>query len=109
MHGTTPSRGTLFHHRLEDIQATGARTSSQPVGNNLLRTDSRVRRDMCERIIESKKVTERRRAALFGILERRGSGSIYKRGRMWWITYYDQGKEHRESAETTDKQRRAPS
>ena len=34
---------------------------------------------------------------------RRGSGSVYMRGKTWWITYYDEGRQHWESAETTDK------
>jgi hypothetical protein len=33
----------------------------------------------------------------------RGSGSVYRRGKTWCITYYDEGKQHWESAETTDK------
>jgi integrase len=32
-----------------------------------------------------------------------GSGSIYKRGKTWWITYYVNGKQVWESAKTKDK------
>ncbi|MGE0821761.1 MAG: tyrosine-type recombinase/integrase [Candidatus Binatia bacterium] len=32
-----------------------------------------------------------------------GSGSVYKRGKTWWISYYANGERVRESAETTDK------
>ncbi len=34
---------------------------------------------------------------------RRGSRSIYRRGKTWWISYYDEGKQRWESAETSDK------
>ena len=32
-----------------------------------------------------------------------GSGSVYKRGKMWWITYYVDGKQVWESAKTKDR------
>ncbi len=32
-----------------------------------------------------------------------GSGSIYKRGKGWWLSYYAGGKRERESANTTDR------
>lgn len=35
----------------------------------------------------------------------RGSGRIYQRGPVWWIAYYRRGKEIRESARTTDRQK----
>lgn len=31
-----------------------------------------------------------------------GSGSVYKRGKTWWITYYHNGKQVWESAKTKD-------
>lgn len=34
---------------------------------------------------------------------RHGSGSIYKRGKGWWLSYYARGKRERESANTTDR------
>ena len=34
---------------------------------------------------------------------RRGSGSIYKRGKFWWIAFYADGKQVCESAKTTDR------
>ena len=33
----------------------------------------------------------------------RGSGSIYKRGRIWWISYYRNGRQYRESSGTDNK------
>src|SRR5215475_4918829 len=33
----------------------------------------------------------------------RGQGRIYQRGGVWWCAYYRNGKEIRESAETTDE------
>src|SRR5262245_10824168 len=32
-----------------------------------------------------------------------GSGSVYKRGRVWWLTYYHHGQQVWESAQTRDK------
>jgi integrase len=32
-----------------------------------------------------------------------GSGSVYKRGKTWWVTYYHDGKQVWESARTTDR------
>lgn len=32
-----------------------------------------------------------------------GSGLVYKRGKTWWISYYNNGDRIRESADTTDK------
>jgi hypothetical protein len=32
-----------------------------------------------------------------------GSGSVYKRGKMWWLSYYVNGKQVWESAKTKDK------
>src|SRR5713101_4335785 len=32
-----------------------------------------------------------------------GSGSVYKRGKTWWLTYYVNGKQVWESAKTKDK------
>jgi hypothetical protein len=32
-----------------------------------------------------------------------GSGSIYKRGKTWWLTFYVNGQQQWESAKTTDK------
>lgn len=34
---------------------------------------------------------------------RKGSGSIYKRGKTWWIAFYADGKQVCESAKTTDR------
>ena len=35
---------------------------------------------------------------------KRGSGSVYQRGKTWWVAYYDsEGKQVCESAKTTDK------
>jgi integrase len=33
-----------------------------------------------------------------------GTGSIYLRGRIWWIQYYRQGKPYNETSESTDKE-----
>ena len=32
-----------------------------------------------------------------------GSGTVYKRGKMWWVSYYVSGKQIWESAKTKDK------
>jgi len=32
-----------------------------------------------------------------------GSGSVYKRGKTWWVSYYVKGERIRESAETSDR------
>src|SRR5690242_16490922 len=36
---------------------------------------------------------------------RRGDGSVYRRGQIWWIRYFRRGKEYRESAKTTEESR----
>ena len=33
----------------------------------------------------------------------RGNGSVYRRGRIWWIQYWHHGKQYSESARTTNK------
>ena len=34
---------------------------------------------------------------------RHGSGSVYQRGKTWWLGYYVQGERVRESAKTKDR------
>ena len=33
----------------------------------------------------------------------RGDGRIFKRGETWWMSFYVDGREHRESCKTTDE------
>ena len=33
----------------------------------------------------------------------RGNGRVYQRGRIWWIAYYDHGKELRESSRSRER------
>jgi integrase len=35
----------------------------------------------------------------------RGSGRVFLRGSTWWVSYYLRGREHRESARTSDEQK----
>ena len=35
----------------------------------------------------------------------RGDGGIYRRGKVWWVTYYHRGQQVRESAHTTDEEK----
>jgi len=35
----------------------------------------------------------------------RGDGNLYRRGRVWWIQYYDHGKRYQESTRETDRRR----
>jgi hypothetical protein len=34
-----------------------------------------------------------------------GQGSVYRRGKCWWLHYHVDGRRYRESAETTRKER----
>ena len=33
----------------------------------------------------------------------RGNGRVFQRGQVWWIAYYDNGREHRESSGSRDR------
>jgi hypothetical protein len=33
----------------------------------------------------------------------RGNGRIFRRGRIWWIAYYRNGREYRESSRNADE------
>ena len=33
----------------------------------------------------------------------RGNGRVFQRGQVWWIAYYDNGREHRESSGSGDR------
>lgn len=33
----------------------------------------------------------------------RGNGRVFQRGQVWWIAYYDNGREHRESSNSRER------